>query len=94
MIQIEEREGATVFSVRVTARASRNEIAGEHDGALKVRLKAPPLEDHANESLQRLLAERLNVPVSAVRIVAGQRRRTKHVAITGVTKVQIEGLRP
>jgi uncharacterized protein (TIGR00251 family) len=93
VIQIEEREGATVFSVRVTPRASRDEIAGEHDGALKVRLKAPPVEDRANESLRRLLAERLNVPVSAVRIVAGERRRTKRVAIAGVTKVQIEGLR-
>jgi uncharacterized protein len=93
VIQIEEREGAMVFSVRVTPRASRDEIAGEHDGALKVRLKAPPVEDRANESLRRLLAERLNVPVSAVRIVAGERRRTKRVAIAGVTKVQIEGLR-
>jgi uncharacterized protein len=90
VIQIEEREGAAVFSVRVTPRARRDEIGGEHDGALKVRLTAPPVEDRANEALRRLLAERLNAPVSAVRIVAGERSRTKRVAIAGVTKAQVE----
>jgi uncharacterized protein YggU (UPF0235/DUF167 family) len=49
-------------------------------------LNAPPVDDRANEALRRLLAERLNVAVSAVRIVAGEKSRTKHVAIAGVTR--------
>jgi uncharacterized protein (TIGR00251 family) len=92
VIRIEEREGGVVFSVRVTPRARQDDIAGEHDGALKVRVVAPPTEDRANEALRRLLAEGLNVPVSAVRIVAGQRSRTKRVAIAGVAKDRIEAL--
>ena len=51
-----------VFAVRVTPRASRDAIEGEYQGALKVRLTAPPVDDRANDALRRLLAARLNVP--------------------------------
>ena len=73
MIEITERESAVIFAVRVTPRASRDAIEGEHQGALKLRLTAPPVEGRANEALRRLLAESLNVSVSAVRIVAGEK---------------------
>jgi uncharacterized protein (TIGR00251 family) len=55
----------------------------------KIQLTAPPVDDRANEALRRLLAERLKVPVSAVRIVAGEKSRTKRVSIMGVTRPQI-----
>jgi uncharacterized protein len=89
VIEIAERAGGVAFAVRVTPRASRNTIEGEHAGALKVRLMAPPVEDRANEALRRLLAERLNVPASAVRIVAGEKSRTKRVAVAGVSKAKV-----
>ncbi len=56
VIEIAEGEGGVAFAVRVTPLASRNTIEGEHAGALKVRLTAPPVEDRANEALRRLLA--------------------------------------
>jgi uncharacterized protein len=87
-----ESEGTVTFAVRVAPRASRDAIEGEHNGALKVRLTAPPVDDKANAALCRLLAERLNVPVSAVRIVAGEKNRSKRVAIAGVTAAQIAAL--
>jgi hypothetical protein len=80
------------FAVRVSPRASRDAIEGEHDGALKVRVTAPPVDEKANEALRRLLAARLNVPVSAVKIVAGEKSRNKRVAVAGATKAQIEAL--
>jgi uncharacterized protein len=86
LIEITERDGAITFAVRVVPRASRDSIEGEYDGALKVRLTAPPVENRANEALRRLLAERLNVPVAAVRIVAGEKSRTKRVVIAGATR--------
>jgi uncharacterized protein len=94
LIEITEREGGVAFAVRVVPRASRDAIEGEHGGALKVRLTAPPVEDRANEALCRLLADRLNVPIQAVRIVAGEKSRTKRVAIAGVTRDQITALYP
>ena len=87
-MELTERDGGVTFAVRVIPRASRDAIEGEHGGALKVRLTAPPVDDRANESLRRLLAESLNVPVAAVRIVTGERSRTKRVSIAGVTRAQ------
>lgn len=92
MIEIAERDGGVVFMVRLSPRASRDAIEGEHAGALKIRLTAPPVEGRANEALRRLLAERLNVPVSAVKIVAGETGRTKRVSIAGVSPAQILAL--
>ena len=92
MIEVEERDGAANFSVRVTVRASRNAIEGEWQGALKVRLAAPPVEGRANEALRRLLAERLNVPLSAIEIVSGERSRTKRLRIRGTSAGQVRNL--
>lgn len=92
MIVVRDAAGAITFGVRVVPRASRDAIEGEYQGALKVRLTAPPVDDRANEALRRLLAERLKVPVSAVRILGGEKSRNKRVQITGVTRQQVMGL--
>lgn len=92
MIEIGEREGCVIFAVRVSPRANGDAIEGEHAGALKVRLTAPPVEGRANEALRRLLAERLNVPFGAVRIVAGEANRTKRVSVAGVSPAQVLAL--
>jgi uncharacterized protein (TIGR00251 family) len=89
VIEISERNGGVTFPVRVVPRASRDAIEGEYQGALKVRLTAPPIEDRANEALRRLLAARLKVPVSSVRIVAGEKSRNKRVAIAGVSRERV-----
>ena len=86
------RDGAVVFAVRVQPRASRDAVGGESQGALKVRLTAPPVDDKANKALRRLLAGRLNVPLGAVTILSGARGRTKRVAVSGVTAEQVQKL--
>ncbi len=91
-LEIRESEGAVSFAVRVAPRASRDAIEGEWQGALRVRLTAPPVDDRANEALRRLLAGRLNIAISAVRIVAGDHSRTKRIEIRGVRAVQILAL--
>ena len=92
MIDIREHDGAITFSVRVQPRASRDEISGEWEGALRVRLLAPALEDRANEALRRFLAQRLDVPLGAVRILAGERSRTKRMEIRGAAAAQVRAL--
>jgi len=92
MLEVQEREGTVIFSVRVQPRASRDEIAGEMGGALKVRLRAPAVEDRANEALVEFLAQLLKTPRSAVRILGGERSRTKRLEIRGVTQQQILSL--
>ena len=91
-MQIAEKDGAVSFAVRVQPRASRDEIVGEYQDGLKIRLTAPPVDDRANEALRKLLASRLKVPLAAVRIASGERSRTKRVEIHGVTAAMIRAL--
>jgi len=92
VLEIQERNGAVVFQVRVRPRASKDEVAGEIDGALKVRLQAPAVEGRANEALIEFLAQLLKTPKAAVRILSGDRSRTKRIEIRGVTGQQIQAL--
>ena len=94
MLDIQEHAGATIFSVRVQPRASKDELAGELNGALKIRLQAPAVENRANNALIEFLAELLKTPKSAVRILSGDRSRTKRIEIRGVTGQQIQALLP
>ena len=92
MLDLQTHNGSVILFVRVQPRASKNEIAGLMDGALKVRLQAPALEDRANTALCEFLAHALKTPKSAVRILSGERSRIKRVEIRGVTQQQILAL--
>ena len=85
-----ESAGGLRFSVRVQPRASRTEIAGVHDGALKVRVSAPPVEGAANEAVVALLASTFGVARSRVRIVAGPSSRLKTVEIVGIDRSHMD----
>jgi uncharacterized protein (TIGR00251 family) len=83
VIGYREEGGALVFAVRVAPRASKTAAAGEHDGALKVRVAAPPVEGLANAELARFLAKALGVPARSVEIVGGRTSKTKVVRAAG-----------
>lgn len=92
MFAVNEKDGEVIFFVRVKPRASRDAIEGEHEGALVVRLTAPPVEGEANDALVRLVAARLHVPKSAVRILSGERGRVKRLSVRGTTRAEVEAL--
>jgi uncharacterized protein len=69
------------LEVKVTPRASREEIVGMRDGVLAVRVTAPPVDDAANRALIKLIAKRAGVPRSRVRIARGARGRRKRIEI-------------
>ena len=96
MIEYKESEGALTFRVRVVPRASRSEPAGEHDGALKVRVAAPPVEGAANEELARLLAKAFGVASRDVEVLSGRASKTKVVRVSGAKAadlVRLSGVR-
>jgi len=78
--------------VRVIPRAKKTEISGERDGALVVRVAAPPVEGAANDALIEFFRLRLRVPRRAIRIVSGERGRLKRLAIEGVTAEDVRSL--
>jgi len=75
--------GELELAVRLQPRARRNEIAGERQGRILVRVTAPALENRANDALCRLIAKGAGVARGRVRIVAGERSRDKLVRIEG-----------
>jgi uncharacterized protein (TIGR00251 family) len=89
MIRIEATPKGVRLAVHVQPRASRNEVAGVHDEALKVRLQAPPVDGAANEALIRLIAESLGVRPRQVRIARGGSSRQKEVEILGVSAAAV-----
>jgi uncharacterized protein (TIGR00251 family) len=80
------------FSVHVQPRASRSELRGVHNGALRVRLQAPPVDGAANAALVQLLADSLGVPRRSVRVIAGESARLKIVDVDGVAPADVQRL--
>ena len=74
------------LDIRVIPRASRTVVAGERDGALLIRLAAPPVDGAANDALIAFLAKALDVPRRQVVLVHGDTTRQKTVDVTGVTE--------
>jgi uncharacterized protein (TIGR00251 family) len=83
-LDIRSTDAGLTLRVRVQPRASRDALSGEREGALVVRLAAPPVEGAANEALARFLGKALGVAPSAVRVVSGASGRHKVVSVAGV----------
>ena len=92
MINCSQKAGSVTFKVQVVPRASRSEIAGEHGGALRVRIAAPPVEGAANEELVRLLARALGVPRRAITITGGHTSKLKVIRGEGVSPEALAAL--
>jgi hypothetical protein len=71
--------------VRLQPRASKNEVLGWQDGALRVRLTAPPVEGAANKALIDFISETLGVKRAEVHLVSGQKSRDKVLEIEGLS---------
>ncbi|HIV72760.1 MAG TPA: DUF167 domain-containing protein [Candidatus Aquabacterium excrementipullorum] len=66
-----------MLDISVSPNAKRTELVGWHDGALRVRLAAPPVDGAANEALRRWLSDQLGVPQARVTLVRGDTSRRK-----------------
>ena len=92
MMDYSEKNGTLDFKVRVVPRAAGSEIVGEHNGALRIRIAAPPVDGAANEELMRTLARALRIRLNAVEITSGQASKTKQVRVTGATPHDLQQL--
>lgn len=89
-MNLTQKDGAVVFDVRVVPRASKSEIIGEHDGALKIRIASPPVDGAANTELIRLLAKKLGVSRGDIEIVGGTTSKNKRIKITNLSQSKLE----
>ena len=90
MIKLTAKDNHVTFAVRVQPRASQTAITGELDGALKIRLAAPPVDGAANEELIRWLAKFFEVARSHVEILSGETSKQKIIRISGLAAAAAE----
>ena len=76
------RDGGVLLQLSVMPNAKRTAVDGLHDGALRVRLAAPPIDGRANEALVAWLAKSLGVPRRDVDVLRGESSRRKQVSLT------------
>ncbi len=82
-LRIDGKPGAQrcILDISVSPNAKRTEIIGWHDGAMRIRLAAPPVDGAANEALRKWLAKSVGVPQSQVTLLRGASGRRKQWAI-------------
>jgi uncharacterized protein (TIGR00251 family) len=81
---MERTKGGVRLRLRIQPKAARTELVGLHGDAIRIRLSAPPVDGAANEALLKFLADKLSVPLRAVRLTAGEASRSKVVTVTGI----------
>jgi uncharacterized protein len=92
VIRYSQHDRGLTFAVRVVPRASRSAVGGEYNGALRVRISAPPVDGAANQELTRVLARSFRVPQNAVEIISGSNSKNKIVRLQGADATRLEQL--
>lgn len=90
MIPFTLKNDGLTFAVRVQPSAPRTRIIGEHDGALKIALAAPPVDGKANAECIRFLAQFLDVSRRDIEIISGETARTKVIFLHRISAKQFE----
>ncbi len=75
------------LKVRIQPRASRDEIVGQQEEELKIRITAPPVDGKANAHLIRFLAKQFGVSRSRVTLLSGEKGRSKRLRIEAPTRL-------
>lgn len=87
---IESTEKGLFIRVRLQPRSSKNAIDGVQNGALKIKLTAPPVEGEANRALIEFLSDALDVKKSALSIDSGLKSRDKRVRVADLSQDGLE----
>ena len=86
---VSESKESCILKVRVQPKASRNQIDGYEEGALRLRVTAPPTEGKVNTAVIALLAKALGVSKSRLGIVRGHGSRNKTVSVDTLTEQEV-----
>jgi uncharacterized protein (TIGR00251 family) len=90
MIAIIEKAEGCILPVRAQPGARKNVVVGEHGGALKIAVTAPPQNGRANTALIEVLFKTLKLKRSQVQLAGGETSRDKRFLILGLTKEALE----
>lgn len=89
-IEIIQKDQGIILPVRAQPGAKRNCMVGEHGGALKVAIQAPPEDGKANEAITDLLRKSFGISKQQIELVSGHTSRDKRFLLTGITLEQLQ----
>ena len=89
MLNLLETEEGIILPVRIQPRASKDEIAGEYNGALKIKLTSPPVEGEANRRCIEFLSKRFKIAKSQLEIIKGEKSKDKLIKIIGLKREDV-----
>lgn len=78
-------ENGITLKIKAVPNSSKNEICAIMDGALKIKIKAPAVENKANEELVKFFSKLLKVSKSSVELKSGGTSKLKTLYINGCT---------
>ncbi|WP_353138611.1 DUF167 domain-containing protein [Limnohabitans sp.] len=87
-----EKTGTVIVDIHVIPNASHTQVDGEHDGALRVRLHAPPVDGKANLALIAWLARTLGLAKRDVELVRGQTSKRKQLRVSAAACIKAQWL--
>lgn len=87
-----EKDDGILLKIKAVPNSSKNEICGLLDNALKVKIKAPAVENKANEELVKFFSKLLKVPKSAIVLKSGDTSKLKTLYINGCTIDKIQDI--
>jgi uncharacterized protein (TIGR00251 family) len=88
--KITKAEEGAAFAVHVVPKSTKNEVAGKHGDALKIRLTSNSVRGIANDTLISFLAKKLEIDRKDIEVAAGQTSAEKMVVVVGLTPVEVE----
>jgi len=89
MLNLLEDNDGVILPVRIQPRASKDEIVGEYNGALKIKLTSPPVEGEANRSCIEFLSKRFKIAKSHLEIIKGEKSKDKLIKIIGLRREDV-----
>ena len=89
MINITSHKEGCILPVRAQPGARRSGVVGEHGGALKIAVNAPPEGGRANKALIELLSDILPVKRSQIELLSGQTSREKRFVVRGISEIEL-----
>jgi len=86
MVWIKEYDNGIIINLHVIPNAKKNEIVGEHNNKLKIKIISPPVEGSANKEIIKFLSKKLKINKSKITILAGEKNREKRISLENINK--------
>ena len=80
----------TVLALHIQPGAKRSAVCGMYGEAVKIAVKAPPVDGKANAALREFVADKLGVPTGTVQLVSGMTGRDKRLRIAGKSPEEVK----